>query len=315
LIPLGLLYLSLTRRGGPMHPTWGHLSHPLSLRAWATQLSWADPISIAGRSVLPFGAAGTRGAGLLAPAAWLAAALGLAVAVSLPTWSRAGAERRGWAVLAGLLIVGGLAGPDTLGPSHGQYLQQRIVLLGLVALVPALELDPRRWAIRVSVMALIVALVVQSLVVWDYALTAHHAAAPFWNARSRVGSGKRVASLLVAHPGRFRANPLLHADCLLGIDTGNIIWSNYETRFYYFPVQFLAGLNRPDALELEQISLQDDPRDADARARRWERLLQEHHAAIDVLVVSGRDPRLDAVTARWFLPVAQQGPLRILRHR
>jgi hypothetical protein len=124
-----------------------------------------------------------------------------------------------------------------------------------------------------------------------------------------------VATLLVEHPGRFRANPLLHADCLLGIGTGNVIWDNYETRFYYFPIQFRAGFDRPDPFELEQIALQDDPRDADVRAGRWERLLEQHQAAIDVLVVAGSDPRLDAINARWFRPVAEQGPLRILRHR
>jgi hypothetical protein len=107
---------------------------------------------------------------------------------------------------------------------------------------------------------------------------------------------------------------LLHADCLLGLGTGNIIWSNYETRHYYFPVQFHAGLDRPDAGELEAIALQDDPADASARADHWEQLLSNDHAAIDVLVVWGNEPRLDAISARWFHPVATDGPLRILRH-
>jgi len=44
---------------------------------------------------------------------------------------------------------------------------------------------------------------------------------------------------------RFRSNPLLHADNLLGIGTGNIIWNNYETRYYYFPVQFRPEVARP----------------------------------------------------------------------
>src|SRR4051794_23864438 len=37
LVPLGLIYLNLTRRGGRMHPVWGHLTDPLSPRAWAVQ--------------------------------------------------------------------------------------------------------------------------------------------------------------------------------------------------------------------------------------------------------------------------------------
>ena len=319
LVPLGLVYLNLSRRGGPLRPEWGYLTHPLSPRAWAAQLTWADPISIASKSMLPFSTAPSRAAGLLAPVAWLLVALGLAVAATLRARGAdpAAASRRGWSVLAALLIAGGLAAPDTLGLSHGHYLPQRIVLLGLAALLPVLDLDPRRWTVRGCAGALVVALAVQSALVWAYALESQRTAGTFWRARAAVGQGQRVATLLLRLklPGRPRSNPLLHADCLLGIGTGNVIWSNYETRHYYFPVQFRPGLDRPDAGELEEIALQDDPRDASARADRWERLLSRHHAAIDVLVVWGREPRLDAINAQWFRPVAEDGPLRILRHR
>ena len=37
-------------------------------------------------------------------------------------------------------------GPDSLGEAHGDYLPQRIVLLGLVALVPIFDIDLSRWA-------------------------------------------------------------------------------------------------------------------------------------------------------------------------
>jgi hypothetical protein len=323
LLPLGSVYFALSRRGGGMSPEWNHLTTLRSWRAWVAQFGWVDPISIASKRVLPFLAAPTRGAALLAPVVWLEVALGLALAATIWTHARTRTrsrprsrpERRGWFVLAALLILGGLAAPDTLGPSHGHYLPQRIVLLGLVALVPVLDLDPRRWAVRGCVLALVVAVSVQSALVWDHAFTAQRTAGAFWRARAAVGAGQRVAALLVRLRGRFRANPLLHADCLLGLGTGNVIWGNYETRYYYFPVQFQAALDRPDSFELEQIDLQDDPSDSAARAERWERLLARHHAAIDVLVVWERDPRLEAITARWFTPGAAEGPLRIWRHR
>jgi hypothetical protein len=319
LVPLGLIYLRLSRRGGGMRPEWGHLANPASLGAWAAQLGWADPISLASRKVLPFHAGPARGAVLLAPAIWLLLALGLASAATLRTRDRDRDEgarhRHGWSLLGALLILGGLAAPDTLGASHGHYLPQRIVLLGLAALLPVLELDFRRWLVRSCALALLVALAVQSAFIWDYALDSGRNAGTFWRARGAVGTGRRVATRLTALRGRFRANALLHADCLLGLGTDNVIWSNYETRFYYFPVQFHPGLDRPNALELEEIALQDDPRDADVRYRRWEQLLQRHHAAIDVLVVWATDPRLDAIDARWFEPVAEDGPLRVLRHR
>jgi hypothetical protein len=319
LVPLGLLYLNLSRRGGPLRPQWGHLTDPLSPRAWAVQLAWVDPISIASKSVVPFDTAPNGAAGLLAPVAWLLVALGLAVAGTRRGCDdrRAANLWRGWILLAALLIGAGLAAPDTLGLSHGHYLPQRVVLLGLAAMLPILNLDPGRWTSKGCAGALVVALTVQSALVWSYALESQRTAGTFWRAREVVGQGQRVATLLLRLklPGQPRANPLLHADCLLGLGTGNVIWSNYETRHYYFPVQFRAGLDRPDAGALEAIALEDDPRDASARPDHWERLLSRHHAAIDVLVAWGREPCLDAINARWFRPIAEDGPLRILRHR
>ena len=99
LIPLGLVYLNLSRRGGPLRPQWGHLTHPLSPRAWAAQLTWVDPISIASKTMLPFSTAPSRAAGLLAPVAWLLAALGLAVAGTLRgtmTTTRRSRGAAGW---------------------------------------------------------------------------------------------------------------------------------------------------------------------------------------------------------------------------
>ena len=61
----------------------------------------------------------------------------------------------------------------------------------------------------------------------------------------------------------------------------------------------------------------DDPNDDAERARLWDDLLAAHHAEIDVLVVWGRDPALDAISAKWFAanPFREDGPLRLFRHR
>ena len=314
LLPLGLCYLNLSRRGGKMHPVWEHLASPFSIRAWAKQLGWAEPISIASRVTFPFVAAPARGFALLTPALWLGLALVLA-SVAMCRGDREGlarlrTERRGWLALAALLVLGGLASPDTLGENHGHYLPQRIILLGLAAAVPLLDFDAKGWLNRGAGVALAVALAVQSGFIWEYALTCQTQVGAMVLARPKVGRSQRVATLLNGIPTRFRANPLLHADALLGIDNGNVLWNNYETRYYYFPVQFRAGLDRPDSKELEEISLDLDP---ERRAERWERLLEDHHRSIDVLVVRGTDPRLDAITRRWFAEFDREGPVRLFR--
>ena len=75
-------------------------------------------------------------------------------------------------------------------------------------------------------------------------------------------------TLLVTSRGRFRANPLLHAEDWLGVETGNIVWNNYEALHYYFPVQFRPEIERPHPGDLELVSIHEDPKDKAARLSR-----------------------------------------------
>jgi hypothetical protein len=314
LIPLGACYLSLSRRGGRMEPIWVHLTNPFSMATWGGQLSWAEPVSIAKRTALPFVSTLSGGFGLLTPVLWLVIALSLTLLAMLRSdrddLARLGTDRRGWSVLATLLLLGGLASPDTLGPEHGFYLSQRIVLLGLASFVPLLDFDTKGWAGRGATAALVVAVAVQSGFVWEYALTSQEQVGALVRARPRVGKEQRVATVLSGIRTRFRANPILHADCLLGVDTGNILWTNYETRYYYFPVQFRPEIDAPDPFEFELVSLELD---SARRSERWAHLLEHYHGSVDVLVVWGADPRLDAISRRWFPRVESEGPVRLFR--
>jgi hypothetical protein len=325
IVPLGALYLRLTRRAGPLEPEWGNLADPTSLGSWGRQLVWADPLSLARKVVLPFHEGSSIAFALLAPVSWFLVALTLeGIAMARRRWSSPSPSdppsaswpaRGGWGVLAALLILGGLAGPDTFGESHGNYLPQRIVLLGLVALVPWLDLEAKGWAGRASAAALACAIAVQSAFLWEYATTTSRDVGALVRAGRAVGERQRVATLLSGIRGRFRANPLMHADSLLGVGTGNILWSNYETRHYYFPVQFREGVERPGAAMLELIALMEDPADAKARAALWLGLLRAHHRSIDAIVAWGSDPGLDRISDRWFAPVYEDGRVRVLRHR
>ena len=157
------------------------------------------------------------------------------------------------------MLLGGVLGPDSLGPGHGEYLPQRLVLLGLVAMVPAFDIPlATRWG-RLAAGCLAAAVGLQTVIVWDYALHCKHTAVQIIKASELVGRDQRIAPLLIGIRSRFRANPLLHADSWLGVGTGNILWSNYEARYYYFPVQFRPGLDRADPKDFERLSLSSDP--------------------------------------------------------
>ena len=213
------------------------------------------------------------------------------------------------------MLLGGILGPDSLGSWHGEYLPQRLVLLGLAALVPAFDIPlATRWG-RLAAGCLLTAIGLQTVIVWDYAFHCERTTAQFIGANEVVGRGQRIAPLLTGIRSRFRANPLLHADSWLGVGTGNILWSNYEARYYYFPVQFRPGLDRPDPKDFERLSDTSDPRPGEACARLWEQLLSRHARSIDRVVAWKSDPLLDAITGRAYDLIAERGDVRIFAPR
>ena len=311
LVPLGLAYRALTRSGGGLEPTWDHWSPTLG--GLVGQVGWVDPLSLAAKTTAPFEAPlGPVPSGLFSPAAWAAAGLFALVAT---TWPRRRAARAGWLFLASGLVAVGLATPDTLGVKHGHYLPQRVVLLGLVALVPWLDLDSRRPVAWFGRVALLVALAVQSAYVWDYAATCRDRVAPFLRVAARFHAPERAGTLLNSIRGRFRANPLLHADCLIAAATDTVFWTNYETAQYYFPVRVRGDVAHPVATRFEQVAMLDEPRDADRRARLWDDLLRDHGLQVDKIVEWHSDARMDEATARGYRVTDREGPLRVWTRR
>jgi hypothetical protein len=314
---LGVCYLAIATHRAPLRPLWEVLPDFKTPRSWVGRLEWVDPLSLAIRDALPLTDYSAPQFILFAPLIWLAVAFILwwygRIGGGFSSQSETG--RRGWLFLAAILIACGTVGPDSLGGAHGFYLPQRIILLGLVALVPIFDLDFARWWGRAAAAALAAAVVLQAAIVCDYAVYSDRTAGQIIRARASVGDGQRIAAILVSTRSRFRANPLLHADNWLGVGTGNVIWNNYETQHYYFPVQFQPGIDRPYPNELEWVSLHEDPGEIGERRRAWEKILTEHADSIDVVVVWKSDPALDSITARWFDRANHHGDVQIYRRR
>lgn len=337
LIPLGIVYMRLSRQGGPMHPLWPILTSPAVLTAWGAHLGWVDPLTLSRKVVLPFTDRTSAVFAAFAPVVWfclavLSCLVGSIVArltektrhdrsrplmeQTTPAQHVARRQTRSaWLFYGVLLLLGGILGPDSLGSGHGEFLAQRLVLLGLAAMVPAFDIPlATKWG-RLAAGCLVIAIGLQTVIVWDYALYCKHTAAQFIGASEVVGRDQRIASLLTGIRSRFRANPLLHADSWLGVGTGSILWSNYEARYYYFPVQFRPGLDRPDPKDFELLSLSSDPRPGETCVRLWEQLLSRHARSINRVVAWKSDPLLDAITGRWYDLVAESGDVRVFAPR
>jgi hypothetical protein len=208
-------------------------------------------------------------------------------------------------------MVGGTVGPGSFGATHGEFLPQRVVLLGLVTLVPVFDVDQSRWPGRALIMALVAAVALQSAIVWDYGLYSDRTAGQIISARDAVGRGQRIVTLLVTSRSRFRVNPLLHAEDWLGVGSGNVVWNNYEALHYYFPVHFKLEIKRPHAGDLELVSLHEDLKDKAGRLRDWAQILNRYADSIDVVVFWKSDQELEAITKRWFELTQRKGDVQI----
>lgn len=319
LAPLGvlvLIYLRLAQRGGTMSPRFAKPEDLLAVEGWMGRIGWLDPISFAVKDVLPFTDRISPAFAVFNPLVWLSASTILLVLAALTSsgGDRSGVgERRAWLLLSAALLAMGVFGPDSMGVGHGDYLPQRVALLALVTAVPAIGPSSRSKLGRLGGAAMLAAVVLQGVGVWDYAAYCQRTVAPVAETASRVGRGVRIAALLGDIRTRFRVNPVLHAPDWLGVG-GNVVWNNYETRHYYFPVQFKPGLVRPDSYKLEAIALAG-PVAWEVGTSFWEEELSRSHEAIDVVVAWRSFPQLDTVTARWFEPVERLGDVTLWRRR
>jgi hypothetical protein len=310
LVPLGIVYRSLMAGGGEIQPLWDNARGATWAAAALNQMIWIDPISLARRDRVPWLGWTAGWAGLLAPLIWLGIGLGALVIGRQPA---RGTPGRAWLALAAVLLAIGLAAPDTLGPRHGNFLGQRVFLAGLLALVPATAMSSRRAGLATVALGLAGAL--QASTVIEYGQEADRKIGAYMAAGGGVGRESRVAGLVLHSVSPFRANALWHADTLLGVGTGNIVWSNYESAHYYFPVGVKAGVEHPPIEGFEWVSRLDAPQERDERVAWWTAILERHHDQIDGLVVWGRDEAVDAVTRRWYVEVeGEEGaPARVWR--
>jgi hypothetical protein len=332
LVPLAVVYLRLSRQGGPMRPVWENLSDPRSVLAWASRLRWVDPLTLAKKDMLPFTARTHVLFVVFAPVVWLAgtgfllvadgigrrrrrtacgAATPLAPEHETENLSPARLTRRIWLAFGLFLLLAGLLGPDSLGSGHGEYLPQRLELLGLAALIPAVDFRLDTFRGQLAWISLLVATALQTLIVWDYAIYSDRTAGQVMRARDLVGHDQRIATVLIRINSRFRSNSLLHADGWLGVGTGNILWSNYEALYYYFPVQFRTGIIRPNPRRFEELARATDPEPGTKAIRLWEQILAPYHGTIDKVVAWHRDSALDEITERWYAPVEERGEIRV----
>jgi hypothetical protein len=325
-------FSALIKTSGGAAAQWIGLTDPLSVQSWIQYLQIPDFISISFKQTLgglalptdcPFVDQSAVRFALLWPTLWAVGGLfGLGVSTlrGRATWARlTRSEYRGWILVALFLFAAGFFGPGAAG--HGSILRERLLLLGIVTLVPLIKPQPRTSAARIGAICLIAGLVLQIAFVLDYARLSNRIAGAVMQVAPHLEKREKLTLLVPDPRTHYAVNPIPGIANQLGVSREAIVWNNYGPAYYYFPIRFqsdqvMGQWKRLDSLN--QLLLAGEVETAAKQnPEEWAAAFGAALEKTDVLVVWGEAPWFDALFERWYQPEPffEQGGLRAFRTR
>ena len=228
-------------------------------------------------------------------------------------------EYRGWILLALCLFFIGFFGPSAAG--QGSILRERILLLGMVTLVPLIKPRPKTSAARIGALCLVIALLLQIAFVFDYARISNRIAGAVMQVAPHLETSEKVALLVPDPRTHYAANPLPGIADQLGVWREGIVWNNYGPAFYYFPIQFRSDQVRDQWKRMDSLNQLLLSGEFETAAKQnpegWAAAIGSTLDHTDVLVVWGAGPWFDALLDRRFQsePFLEEGGARAFRLR
>lgn len=323
IIPLAVVYkLLINIEGGASIPVWHHLSNPFSLSEWILQLQGADPFLLISRKTLPFLETNSIFFALLTPVLWLMAALFCLLCGSFINRKKEDFSRQHlpFVFLTLFAVLFWIFAPDDFGKSHGGFLRERVLLCGLICLVPLFSMKTSPILKRTAQICLVFIIIFQTAAVWDYALRTNQLGREYLTAKLAVENSDSLASIVRIENGcRFKSNPLVSINTLLGVGNNMRVWDNYEIGYYLFPViaknptdrQFVFDFSESNAINL------CNPPEVDLKLSRLDSLLKLQNEKIRVMAVWNGDERIHLILSKWYedQPFFQNGRIALYRHR
>lgn len=324
IIPLLVIYKLLSEAGGGFSPVWRNLSDPYSVSSWITQLRSADLFVIISRKTFPFTTVNSNIFAVLTPGLWL---LGGIFFLIIATWFSFRKERDllkkyyAFAILFALCLFVAMFAPDDFQLTNGGVLRERFLLCGLIAFVPLFRLNDSIWLKRLAQFCFAVVIIFQTLALWEYSIHSSKLAKDLTAAQPSIADNTRLVSVSILEDGlRYHSLPTGQMDNYLGIGKNVQVWDNYEIGHHLFPIvakeishrQFVLGYTGSNVFALNDQSV-----NFDEKLLKLESLLEANNNKIDVLLIWGRDARVEAVLNRWFEsePYFQNGEVRLFRHK
>jgi hypothetical protein len=324
IVPLLLIYRSLSEAGGGFSPVWRYLSDPYSLVSWLNQWRNVDFFILISRKTFPFTNFNSKFLAVFTPSLWITVAT---VCLSIAGFFYFRRNREllkkyyPFALIFGLFIFIVLFSPDDFSWKNGGILRERFFLCAFIVFVPLFRVQDSIWLKRLAHFCLAVVIVFQTLALWEYSLAANRIAKEFLPAGAAIKENEKLAAVTIVEDGlRFHALPTGQMDNYFGIGRNVQVWDNYEIGHYLFPIMAKNPADRQFVFDYTRnnfFPLNSPPAVIDEKLKNLDASLQENHGKITTMLVWGSEPRVEAVLNKWFEsePYYQNGQVRLFRHR
>ena len=322
-IPLALIFRSMSTDGGAFFPVWRSLADGVTVGNVIYQLRTADPLVLITRRGFPFSEANSSLFAIFTAALWLFAAYALLAFGTIRDYGRELLRDRTLLLFA-ILFVGAVLtaifAPDDFGLLHGGILRERIMLCGLAFFVPLFAINRSLMVKRLAQACLIFVILFQTAVVWEYAIYAEGMADEYATSRQALVDGDSIATISVVEDGlRFHSMPEPQFSSINGLQRQIVVWDNYELGHYLFPVVTRNAEDRQLILALANShAFSRDPRESFPEVlAKLDRTLEANHDRLTKIVVWGRNDTVERVVYKWFdpNPIFQNGRVRVLKHK
>ncbi len=308
--------------GGGISPGWYVLNEPPSFSSILLHLRTTDPFLIISRRFIPFWENSSSFNVLAAPVLWISLAFILLTIATLTRWRDL--NFKGWlphivAMLAMLILA--IAAPDGFGSEQGSVVRPRFLLCAAVLFVPLFVVRNKTLLRPIAAALLLGVFSYQTAALWEYSSKVNSETAEFLEAAGSIKNGERIASVMIFEgQPRFHPEPIRRMDNLFGITNNLVVWDNYETGYYFFPVIAVRDEDRRfirEFSELNTFRLQYAHDDVDRILTGLTALLSSDHGKIDTLLVWGRNAQVEGALHEWFEPEPyfEKGRVRLFRNR
>jgi hypothetical protein len=307
-LPLALIYKSLSAGGGGFFPVWRHLDDPYSLLSWFSQVRRADPFILISRKAFPFSTASPSLFAVFTPILWIFVSLFALMCAGFLQKEKSFFSKNNliFATLFLGCIMVALFAPDDFGLTNGSILRERVLLLGLIFFVPLFRAGNFLKLKRLAQICLGFVVLFQTAAVWEYSLQTNREAKEFLTAGAFISENDSIASVVILEDGlRFHALPMTQMNNYLGFGKTVVVWDDYEAGHYLFPIVAKNPSDKQfvfDLITSNVFALNDPGENINEKLSKLDAAFSNNPGKIKTLVVWGKDQRVEEVLNRWFAP-------------